>query len=48
MITPIFTEKSIGLAKNGQYSFWVLKSDTKLSIKSEIKKIFGVTAILPE
>jgi ribosomal protein L23 len=43
MITkPNYTEKSLRLAKDGQYTFWVEALDTKASIKSQIAKIFGV------
>lgn len=36
-ITPILTEKSLGLAKTGWYSFWVPVGFKK----SKIKKIVG-------
>lgn len=42
MIKPILTEKSLRLAKDGKYSFLIGRSDTKLSIKSEIASLFGV------
>ncbi|HKB88457.1 MAG TPA: 50S ribosomal protein L23 [Patescibacteria group bacterium] len=42
MLKPIFTEKSINMAKNGKYSFWVEPNDNKMGLKSEIAKIFGV------
>ncbi len=42
MIRPIFTEKSLAEAKNGKYSFWVDKGLTKLAIKTEISRVFGV------
>lgn len=42
MIKPVFTEKSLNLAKQGKYTFWVAKSDTKPSIKAEVAKMFGV------
>lgn len=31
--TPIFTEKSMNQAKNGQYSFWVLPTFAKGEVK---------------
>lgn len=42
MLKPIFTEKSLKLAKEGRYSFWVEKGKTKGAIKAEIGDIFGV------
>lgn len=42
MIKPIFTEKSLKLAKEGKYSFWVGRTADKSQIKSEVAKIFGV------
>jgi len=45
MITPIFTEKSLGLAKQGKYSFWVGRKSNKMALKSEIAKLFGVHVV---
>jgi large subunit ribosomal protein L23 len=45
MIKPVFTEKSLGLARQGKYTFWVSKNDTKTSLKSEIAKMFGVHVV---
>lgn len=45
MITPVFTEKSLKNAKEGKYTFWVEKGDTKPAIKAEIANIFGVHVI---
>lgn len=45
MIKPVFTEKSLGLAKQGKYTFWVGLGDTKTSLKSEIAKMFGVHVV---
>lgn len=45
MITPIFTEKSLKLAKTGKYSFWVGRTSDKASLKSEIAKLFGVHVV---
>lgn len=42
MIKPVFTEKSLRMAKEGSYSFWVDRDMTKNFIKSEISKLFGV------
>ena len=42
MLKPVFTEKSLKLAKAGKYSFWVDKNLTKSEIKSEIVELFGV------
>lgn len=45
MITPVFTEKSLRLAKAGKYSFWVERTAGKMAIKDEINKIFGVNVM---
>ncbi len=45
MLKPIFTEKSLQLAKNGKYSFFVDSSATKADLKSEIGKLFGVHVV---
>jgi len=45
MITPIFTEKSLKMAKLGQYSFWVGRRANKMSLKAEIAKLFGVHVV---
>lgn len=42
MLTPVFTEKSLKMAKEGKYSFWVGTGMDKMGIKSEIAKAFGV------
>ncbi len=42
MITPIFTEKSLKMAKTGKYSFWVDRNVDKNRIKAELSKLFGV------
>jgi large subunit ribosomal protein L23 len=42
MLKPVFTEKSLKLAKQGKYSFWVEKDSGKPTIKSEIAAMFGV------
>lgn len=39
---PVFTEKSIKLAKAGGYTFWVLPSLTKNQIKSLFEKALNV------
>jgi large subunit ribosomal protein L23 len=45
MITPIYTEKSLKQAKEGQYTFLVGRNAVKTSLKSEISKLFGVHVI---
>lgn len=45
MIKPIFTEKSLKLAKEGKYSFWVGRGMGKKVAKSEIGKTFGVHVV---
>ena len=42
MIKPLFTEKSTRLSKQGKYSFWVDADSDKMSLKSQIAKLFGV------
>ena len=42
MLTPIFTEKSLKLARTGMYSFWTERTATKSSIKAEVAKVFKV------
>ena len=41
-LTPIFTEKSMKVAKDGVYSFWVLPSLSKSQIKKLVGDMFGV------
>ena len=41
-LTPIFTEKSMKVAKDGVYSFWVLPSLSKSQIKKLVGDTFGV------
>ncbi len=45
MIKPIFTEKSLRLAKEGKYAFWVADDANKPGIKSEIARTFGVRVV---
>ncbi len=45
MITPVFTEKSLKLAKEGKYTFWVNVKQDKMSLKALIAKLFGVHVI---
>lgn len=42
MIRPVFTEKSLKMAKVGKYSFWVGVNMDKMGIKSEVANVFGV------
>jgi large subunit ribosomal protein L23 len=41
-LTPVYTEKSMKMAKDGIYTFWVLPRLTKNQIKSLIAKAFDV------
>lgn len=41
-LRPVFTEKSMGAAKEGFYTFRVDPSMNKYQIKSAIEKTFGV------
>lgn len=45
MIKPLFTEKSMNLAKIGKYTFFVDMVSDKSALKSEISKLFGVTVL---
>lgn len=45
IITPVYTEKSLSLAKSGKYSFWVDSYANKATIKAEIAKLFGVHVV---
>lgn len=42
MITPVFTEKTTKLAKEGKYTFSVNPGSGKSILKSEVAKLFGV------
>lgn len=42
---PILTEKSLQLAKQGKYSFWVNRNLIKKEIKKLIGEIFSVNVI---
>lgn len=41
-LTPILTEKSLELSKDGKYTFWVLPGFSKNQIKTQIEKVFEV------
>ena len=45
MIWPVFTEKSLKMAKTGKYSFWVAPGLNKMGIKSEVGKTFSVHVV---
>jgi len=42
MLKPVFTEKSTKMVKEGKYTFWVEPNSNKMSLKSEIARLFGV------
>lgn len=42
MIKPVFTEKSLKMARQGQYTFWVDRDMDKMSLKSAIGQMFKV------
>ena len=44
-LVPILTEKSMGQAKRGHYTFWVSPDATKTEIKKEIDRIFEVHVV---
>lgn len=41
-IKPVFTEKSLNQAKNGQYSFWFLPKFNKNQVKVILEKTFDI------
>lgn len=41
-LKPILTEKSLNLADQGKYSFWVPTNANKFQIKKLIEETFGV------
>lgn len=41
-LKPVLTEKSLGLAKEGKYTFWVERGFTKHQIKKLVGDVFGV------
>lgn len=45
MLKPVFTEKSLKMAKQGFYTFWVTPTADKLSIKAEVARVFGVHVV---
>lgn len=45
LIKPVATEKSLGLAKNGKYTFWVNTDMDKTAIKKVVSNFFGVDVI---
>lgn len=42
MLKPVFTEKSLEMAKAGKYTFWVGAEMDKKKIKAEVADAFGV------
>jgi len=45
LISPIITEKTMMLAKDGKYTFSVEKGLTKYDIKKLIEELFGVNVV---
>jgi large subunit ribosomal protein L23 len=41
-LIPILTEKSLELAKDGKYTFWVDRNSTKPQVKKLVSDIFNV------
>ncbi len=41
-LEPVLTEKSLDLAKEGKYTFWVGKNLTKHQIAKLVGQVFGV------
>ena len=44
-LKPILTEKTLGLAKTGKYTFAVFPISTKNQIKDEVEKLFKVKVV---
>lgn len=44
-IEPVITEKSLNLAKEGKYTFWVGKGLNKSQIKNLVEKLFDVNVV---
>lgn len=42
-LIPVLTEKSLEMAKDGKYTFWVDPGLTKHKIKVVVGEVFGVT-----
>lgn len=45
LLKPLVTENSMNGAKNGHFSFAVLKSATRPEIKNAVEKAFGVAVV---
>jgi ribosomal protein L23 len=45
MLKPVFTEKSLKMAKEGMYTFWADATSTKISLKAELARIFKVHVV---
>jgi len=45
LISPVITEKSMNNAGKGKYTFKVINSANKLSIKKEVEKRFNVNVL---
>lgn len=44
-LTPVLTEKSLSLAKEGNYTFWVDRRMNKNQIKRMVEEAFGVHVV---
>jgi large subunit ribosomal protein L23 len=44
-LIPVLTEKSLGQAKEGNYTFWVDRRMNKYQIKQAVEKIFDVNVV---
>lgn len=44
-LIPILTEKSLRMAKEGKYTFWVDRNITKPQVKKLVSSIFKVTVV---
>ena len=44
-LIPVLTEKSLRMAKEGKYTFWVDRNITKPQVKKLVSSIFKVTVV---
>jgi len=42
---PVISEKSVGMAEEGKYSFWVAPAANKIEIKHAVEEMFKVHVV---
>lgn len=42
-LTPVLTEKTLAMAKNGKFTFWVDPRTPKGKVRELVSKVYGVT-----